>query len=85
VAINKVRQTAYDIVLMDLQMPVMDGYDATQHIRNFDDAIPIIALTASASADILQRTREFGMTDYLAKPFKPVELYEMIHKYSRKA
>ncbi|OQP60947.1 hypothetical protein A3860_04250 [Niastella vici] len=85
IAINKVRQTEYDIVLMDLQMPVMDGYNATQHIRNFNDAIPIIALTASASADILQRTREFGMTDYLAKPFKPGELYEMISKYSRKA
>jgi signal transduction histidine kinase len=84
IAISKVRQTMYDIVLMDLQMPVMDGYNATQHIRNFNDDIPIIALTASASADILQRTREFGMTDYLAKPFKPGELYEMIYKYSRK-
>jgi CheY-like chemotaxis protein/two-component sensor histidine kinase len=84
VAIHKVQQSEYDIVLMDLQMPVMDGYDATQHIRNFNDDIPIIALTASASSDILQRTREFGMTDYLAKPFKPGELYEMISKYSRK-
>jgi signal transduction histidine kinase/CheY-like chemotaxis protein len=84
IAINKVRETAYDIVLMDLQMPVMDGYNATQHIRSFDDNIPIIALTASASSDILQRTREFGMTDYLAKPFKPGELYDMIYKYSRK-
>ncbi len=71
IALNKVREATYDIVLMDLQMPVMDGYNATQHIRNFNDDIPIIALTASASADILQRTREFGMTDYLAKPFKP--------------
>jgi CheY-like chemotaxis protein len=68
---------------MDLQMPVMDGYNATQHIRDFNDAIPIIALTASASPDILKRTRDFGMTDYLAKPFKPGELYEMIFKYSR--
>lgn len=84
VAINKVQQAEYDIVLMDLQMPVMDGYNATQHIRNFNDAIPIIALTASASSDILQRTREFGMTDYLAKPFKPGELYEMISKYSKR-
>jgi signal transduction histidine kinase/CheY-like chemotaxis protein len=84
IALNKVREATYDIVLMDLQMPVMDGYNATQHIRNFNDEIPIIALTASASADILQRTREFGMTDYLAKPFKPGELYEMISKYSRK-
>lgn len=84
IAIDKILQSEYDIVLMDLQMPVMDGYDATQKIRNFNDSIPIIALTASASSDILQRTREFGMTDYLAKPFKPGELYEMISKYSRK-
>jgi signal transduction histidine kinase/CheY-like chemotaxis protein len=83
IAIDKILQSEYDIVLMDLQMPVMDGYDATLKIRNFNDVIPIIALTASASSDILQRTREFGMTDYLAKPFKPGELYEMICKYSR--
>jgi signal transduction histidine kinase len=83
IALHKIRQSNYDIVLMDLQMPVMDGYNATQHIRDFNDAIPIIALTASASPDILKRTREFGMTDYLAKPFKPGELYEMIFKYSR--
>jgi signal transduction histidine kinase/CheY-like chemotaxis protein len=85
VALTKIRQTEYDIVLMDLQMPVMDGYNATQHIRNFNTIIPIIALTASASADILQRTRELGMTDYLAKPFKPGELYEMIYKYGKKS
>jgi signal transduction histidine kinase len=84
IALNKIRQTNYDIVLMDLQMPVMDGYNATQHIRDFNGAIPIIALTASASPDILKRTRDFGMTDYLAKPFKPGELYEMICKYSMK-
>jgi signal transduction histidine kinase/ActR/RegA family two-component response regulator len=84
VAISKIRETDYDIVLMDLQMPVMDGYNATQHIRTFNPVIPIIALTASASADILQRTRDFGMTDYLAKPFKPAELYEMIYKYGMK-
>jgi signal transduction histidine kinase len=84
IALHKIRQSDYDIVLMDLQMPVMDGYNATQHIRDFNDVIPIIALTASASPDILKRTRDFGMTDYLAKPFKPGELYEMIYKYSHR-
>ena len=84
VAVSKTREIDYDIILMDLQMPVMDGYNATQHIRNFNEDIPIIALTASASPDIVHRTREFGMTDYLAKPFKPGELYEMIYKYGKR-
>ncbi|AEW03187.1 hypothetical protein A4D02_04055 [Niastella koreensis] len=83
IAIDKVQQSEYDVVLMDLQMPVMDGYNATQHIRNFNDVIPIIALTAS-STEVLQKTREYGMTDYLGKPFKPGELYKMIRKYGRR-
>ena len=82
IALSKVRQNDYDIILMDLQMPVMDGYTATRHIREIKPQIPIIALTASASLDILQKTQELGMTDYLAKPFKPNELFEMLCKYA---
>jgi CheY-like chemotaxis protein len=67
---------------MDLQMPVMDGYSASRHIREFNNAIPIIALTASAASDISQRTREYGINDYLLKPIKPVELYDIIYKYT---
>src|SRR4030095_671696 len=69
-AISKIKQKKYNIVLMDLQMPVMDGYHASRHIRDFNDTVPIIALTAAALNDTLQRTRESGMNDYLAKPFK---------------
>lgn len=82
VAITMARQFQYDIVLMDLQMPVMDGYSATRHIRYFDQQTPIIALTASAFPDIMQEND--GLTDFLAKPFKPATLYEMVYKYTHK-
>ena len=80
-AVGKVRERQYDIILMDLQMPVLDGYTATKHIREFNKDIPIIALTASASTDIQQKTRESGMDDYLSKPFKPNDLFDTIYKY----
>lgn len=82
IAISKARGNYYDIILMDLQMPVMDGYSASKQIRGFNSEIPIIALTASASIDIQQRAYEFGMTDYLSKPFRPDDLYEVVRKYA---
>jgi CheY-like chemotaxis protein len=83
-AVGKVRERQYDIILMDLQMPVLDGYSATKHIREFNKEIPIIALTASASTDIQQKTRESGMDDYLSKPFKPNDLFDTIYKHIRR-
>lgn len=82
-ALSKARQHQYDIVLMDLQMPVMDGYSATRQIRQFDKNIPIIALTATASPDIMN-SNVWGLTDFLAKPFKPAALYDMVTKYTKK-
>ncbi len=68
----------YDVILMDVQMPGMDGYEATKHIRqNFPEGkknIPIIALTASATREEIKAGFESGMNGYVAKPFKPVEL-----------
>lgn len=81
-AITLARQNQYDIVLMDLQMPVMDGYSATRHIRLFDQLTPIIALTASAFPDIMQEND--GLTDFLAKPFKPAMLFDTVYKYTNK-
>jgi signal transduction histidine kinase len=82
IAVEKARGTGYDIILMDLQMPMMDGYTAAKCIREFNRTIPIIALTASSSADIQQKVYDFGMTDYLSKPFNPDELFETIYKYT---
>ena len=72
----------FDIILMDLQMPVMNGFDAAREIRKMPDPaksnIPIIALTASALFDIKDQVTDAGMNDYVAKPFKPDELMEKI-------
>ncbi len=75
----------YDIVLMDLQMPVMDGYEASRQIRLLTDrnaAIPIIAITASLVGDIQKTIEESGMNDWLMKPFKPEDLYDIVKKYA---
>jgi signal transduction histidine kinase/AmiR/NasT family two-component response regulator len=69
----------YDLIIMDLQMPVMDGYAATQYIRNqLGSAIPIIAMTATALIGEQVRCFEVGMNDYMTKPFEFTELYKRI-------
>lgn len=83
-AISKVRQNNYHIVLMDLQMPVMDGYSATRQIRHFDKNIPIVALTASAMPEIMKEN-DCGLTDFLAKPFRPAALFEMVQKHTKQS
>ena len=82
IAVEKVKNNEYDIVLMDLQMPVMDGYTATKKIREFNKNVPIIALTASITMDIQGRAFEFGMNDCITKPFNPNDLFSIILKYS---
>ena len=83
-AIHKVRQNHYDVILMDLHMPIMDGYTATQKIREFNQDIPIIAVTASALEDISEKMQKFGLTDVIIKPFKPDDLYKKIIHYAKK-
>ena len=69
----------YDVVLMDIQMPVMDGYQATRMIREtMKSDIPIIALTAHSLIGEQNKCREYGMDDYISKPFKPAALLEKI-------
>ncbi len=78
IALDMVQQKEYDIILMDLQMPVMDGFAATQEIRKLGGAfkkLPIIALTADVVSDVKERVYRCGMNDYLPKPFNPDELY----------
>ncbi len=81
-ALEKYETGKYDLILMDIQMPVLDGYSATAQIREFDTDIPIIALTASATLNNPDRAFLVGMNDYVTKPFNPNELFQKIAKYS---
>jgi signal transduction histidine kinase/DNA-binding response OmpR family regulator len=84
VALEKVKMKEYDIILMDLQMPEMGGYEATKAIRELGGiykAIPIIAVTAGVILDTHNRAMAVGITDFTAKPINPNELYQKILKY----
>jgi len=84
VGVEKVRENQYDLVLMDLQMPEMDGYTATTEIRKFNPEIPIIALTASVMLDSKDLVFEVGMNDFATKPFVPKDLLKKILSYVKK-
>jgi len=83
-AYNQYLKTDYDIIFMDLQMPVMDGFEATRKIRDHegtDNKIPIVALTASTFLSKKRLALEAGMTDFLSKPFTPDQLHKITTKY----
>lgn len=77
-ALEKVLTTHYDLILMDLQMPVMDGYAATKKLREHGVKVPIIALTASVMLDVGDKVYSTGMNDFITKPFNPRDLYKKI-------
>jgi CheY-like chemotaxis protein len=79
-AVAAVERASYDVVLMDIQMPEMDGFEATHAIRAMPQGrdLPIIALTAHALSGERERCLAHGMTDYLAKPFRGHELFALI-------
>ena len=82
IAIEKLKDKTYDIVLMDLQMPEMNGFDATAYIRNtLHLTVPIIALTADVTTVDLAKCKSVGMNDYIAKPVDERLLYSKIIEY----
>lgn len=88
-ALNELNTKAYDLVLMDLQMPIMDGYEATKAIREgkinaFNKDIAIIAVTADAMPKTKDRVLEIGMNDYMTKPIDKNELFNKINHFSQK-
>lgn len=82
IALQKAVELAYDLVLMDIKMPVMDGLTATRAIRDAGISTPIIALTANATTGEEERCRAAGMEDYLSKPINPALLREKIAKWA---
>ena len=86
-AADAVKTRAFDLIFMDCHMPVMDGFDATQAIRQYQKAlvpplrIPIVALTANAMVGDRERCLEVGMDDYLSKPFTLQQLEAVIHRW----
>jgi len=85
-AVKACETTAYDLVLMDCEMPEMDGYEATRLIRNapagaVNPRVPIVAVTASAMPGDRERCLRAGMDDYIAKPIEPDELAQMLAKW----
>jgi PAS domain S-box-containing protein len=79
IAIDKLRANKFDIILMDLQMPEMNGFEATEYIRNtMHSTIPIIALTADVTTVDLAKCKSVGMNDYIAKPVDEKVLYHKI-------
>ncbi len=78
-AVEKLQTNSYDIILMDLQMPEMNGFEATEYIRNkMNSKIPIIALTADVTTVDLEKCKAVGMNDYIAKPVDEKLLYNKI-------
>ena len=85
IAVEKLLKTSYDIILMDLQMPEMNGFEATEYIRNVMRCdIPIIALTADVTTVDLQKCKAVGMNDYIAKPVDDRLLYSKIMSLLKK-
>lgn len=81
-ALEAQRQKSYDVILMDCQMPVMDGFEASRSIRQLETAQPvIIAVTANALVGEREKCLQAGMDDYLSKPFHAEQLVALIKKW----
>jgi CheY-like chemotaxis protein len=84
-ALTHIATKNFQVILMDLQMPGMDGYESTSIIRSMDDPyyknIPIIAFSASSDFSSKEEAREFGMTDYISKPLMLEEFQNKIDQY----
>ncbi len=81
IAVQKAQQQDFDMIFMDLQMPIMDGFEATKEIRKFNQNIPIIALSAAVMQDDKLLTQKAGMNAHIAKPINLNELEKVIEKY----
>jgi CheY-like chemotaxis protein/anti-sigma regulatory factor (Ser/Thr protein kinase) len=81
-ALHKYDDSKHRIILMDLQMPILDGYEAAKKMRRTGVTKPIIALTANLAAEIQSQIAEVGIDDYIIKPFLPKELFNKVSQYA---
>lgn len=79
-ALERTGNKRYDAILMDLQMPLMDGIETTIRIRSGDKETPIIAMTADAMQGVKEQVLEAGMDAYISKPFEPIQLYSVLQR-----
>ena len=84
-AVEAVRQDSFQVIFMDVQMPEMNGYEATSAIRNLGNETPIIAVTASAIKGEADKCYEVGMNDFLTKPFKKKDIMPVLERWTRAA
>jgi two-component system CheB/CheR fusion protein len=81
-AIDKLEKETFDLVLMDLQMPILNGFEATEHIRQtMKLRLPIIALTADVTSVDVEKCKNLGMNDYISKPIDEKLLLSKINAY----
>jgi signal transduction histidine kinase/DNA-binding NarL/FixJ family response regulator len=80
-AIQKHSQNSYDLILMDIQMPIMDGVEATKRIREIDIDTPIVAISANAMKDDIDRLKKIGVDEYITKPINIEKLNRVLLKY----
>ena len=82
-ALDRVRSEKPDLILLDIMMPVMDGYEATRKIRDANISVPIIGLSAHAMSGDAEKAKEAGCDDYLTKPVDEVLLIQKLNQYLR--
>lgn len=90
-AYDLARTQVYDLILMDLMMPIMDGFRSVRHLREIEETlskvegkvpgVPIIAISGSISDRVIDKLIQAGMNDYISKPFTPIDLYHKLSKY----
>jgi CheY-like chemotaxis protein len=84
IAVEMVKDNpAIKLVLMDIRMPILNGYEATKQIRAFNQGIPIIAQTAFAMIPEKKAILESGFTDFLSKPVEEEQLFDLVKKYAK--
>ncbi|MBF0254124.1 MAG: response regulator [Candidatus Omnitrophica bacterium] len=82
-AVDKVRKRKFDLIFMDIRMPVLNGYEATRKIRQADPDVPIIALTAHVMPHVKPKCLECGMNDFLPKPYSIDKLTALLELWTK--